>query len=1073
MPKRTDIHKIMIIGSGPIIIGQACEFDYSGTQACKALKKLGYEIVLVNSNPATIMTDPGTADVTYIEPLNIKRLTQIIAKERPDALLPNLGGQTGLNLCLELSKAGILEKYGVEVIGIKVDAIERGEDRIAFKETMNRLGIEMPRSKPAYSVDEAEAIALDLGFPVVIRPAYTMGGTGGGLVYNVEELRTVVNRGIAASLVGQVLIEESVLGWEELELEIVRDAKNQMITVCFIENVDPMGVHTGDSYCTAPMLTISKELQARLQKYAYAIVEAIEVIGGTNVQFAHDPVTDRVVIIEINPRTSRSSALASKATGFPIALISAMLAAGLTLDEIPYWREGTLEKYTPWGDYVVVKFARWAFEKFKDAKDKLGTQMRAVGEVMSIGKNYKEAFQKAIRSLEIGRYGLGFAKDFNQLPLDELMARLVEPSSERHFILYEALRKGASLDELHRITHIKEYFLSQMKELVVLEEEILTYKGQQLPDDLLVKAKKDGFADRYLAKLLDIQEAQVRSHRLALGLIEGWEAVPVSGVNDAAYYYSTYNAPDSSPSTEKEKVMILGGGPNRIGQGIEFDYCCVHAAFALREMGFETIIVNCNPETVSTDYDTSDKLYFEPLTVEDVLSIYEKEKPIGVIAQFGGQTPLNIARELENAGVRILGTSPETIDLAEDRDRFREIMEKLDIPMPQSSMACNLEEALKAAEEIGYPLMARPSYVLGGRGMEVVYDEEALRSYIAAAVDVTPERPILIDKFLDNATECEADAICDGNICVVPAVMEHIEQAGIHSGDSACVIPPISISEKHIQTITEYTEKIARELGVVGLMNMQYAIAHDKVYVLEANPRASRTVPLVSKVCNTAMAKIATQLMMARETGHKVELPSLATRNIPHYGVKEAVFPFNMFPEVDPLLGPEMRSTGEVLGLSDSFGMAFYKSQEATSLILPTSGTVLISVAEKDRPAVLESAKQFAELGFSIKATVGTNRFLGENGIPSEVINKLNEGRPNIVDGIMNKEIQLVINTPSGKKGQNDDSYIRKAAIKHKVAYITTLAAALASAKGIAACRKESDSKAEVKSLQAYHKDIG
>jgi len=1070
MPRRNDIHKILIIGSGPIVIGQACEFDYSGTQACKALKKLGYEIVLVNSNPATIMTDPGTADITYIEPLNVKRLTQIIEKERPDALLPNLGGQTGLNLCSELAKEGVLEKFGVEVIGIKVDAIERGEDRIAFKETMNRLGIEMPRSKPAYSVEEAEVIAMELGFPVVIRPAYTMGGTGGGLVYNVEELRTIVNRGIAASLVGQVLVEESVLGWEELELEIVRDAKNQMITVCFIENVDPMGVHTGDSFCTAPMLTISKELQERLQKYAYSIVEAIEVIGGTNVQFAHDPVSDRVVIIEINPRTSRSSALASKATGFPIALISAMLAAGMTLDEIPYWRCGTLDKYTPWGDYVVVKFARWAFEKFKDAKDKLGTQMRAVGEVMSIGKTYKEAFQKAIRSLETGRYGLGFAKNYNSKTLPELLEMLIEPSSERHFILYEALRKGASIDELHNLTHVKKWFLQQMKELVELEEEILKYKNSSLPEALLIRAKKDGFADRYLAKLLNTSEKIIREKRTALGVVEGWEAVPVSGVNDAAYYYSTYNAPDSSPTSSKKKVMILGGGPNRIGQGIEFDYCCVHAAFALREMGFETIIVNCNPETVSTDYDTSDKLYFEPLTVEDVLSIYQKEKPIGVIAQFGGQTPLNIARDLERAGVKILGTSPETIDLAEDRDRFREIMEKLNIPMPQSSMACNIEEALEAASQIGYPLMARPSYVLGGRGMEVVYDEESLRKYIAAAVDVSPERPILIDKFLDNATECEADAICDGDICYVPAVMEHIELAGIHSGDSACVIPPISIPQDHIKTITEYTEKIARELGVVGLMNMQYAIAHDKVYVLEANHRAYRTVPLVSKVCNTAMAKIATQLILAKETGIKADIPALTTKKITHYGVKEAVFPFNMFPEVDPLLGPEMRSTGEVLGLSESFGMAFYKSQEATSLMLPTSGTVLISVAEKDRPAVLEVAQHFDELGFKIKATEGTHRFLSQNGIKSEPLKKLYEGRPNIVDGIMNNEIQLVINTPSGKRGQNDDSYIRKAAIKYKVAYITTLSAALASAKGIAACRQgDSD---EVKSLQKYHSEI-
>jgi len=1062
----------MIIGSGPIVIGQASEFDYSGTQACKALKKLGYKIVLVNSNPATIMTDPSTADSVYIEPLNLKRLTQIIEKERPDALLPNFGGQTGLNLCHELSKAGVLEKYGVEVIGIKVDVIERGEDRIAFKETMNMLGIEIPRSEPAYSVEEAQKIALELGFPVVVRPAYTLGGTGGGLVYNIEELQNVVNRGIAASLVGQVLIEESVLGWEELELEVVRDSKNQMITVCFIENVDPMGVHTGDSFCTAPMLTISKDLQERLQNYAYRIVEAIDVIGGTNVQFAHDPVTDRVVVIEINPRTSRSSALASKATGFPIAYISAMLAVGMTLDEIPYWKEGTLDKYTPTGDYVVVKFARWTFEKFKDAQDILGTQMRAVGEVMSIGKTYKEAFQKAIRSLEIGRYGLGFAKNFNDLPLEKLMELLVEPTSQRYFIMYEALRKGATVDQLHDLTRIKKWFIEQMKELVTLEEEILSYKDSELPDELLIRAKKDGFSDRYLAKLLSKKESEIRERRIKLNVVEGWDAVPVSGVENAAYYYSSYNIEDRIPYQDnKKKVMILGGGPNRIGQGIEFDYCCVHAAFALRDSGYETIIVNCNPETVSTDYDTSDKLYFEPLTVEDVLSIYNKEKPLGVIAQFGGQTPLNIAKELENAGVKILGTSPETIDLAEDRDRFREIMDKLGIPMPKSAMACNMDEAMAAAEKIGYPLMVRPSYVLGGRGMEVVYDQESLKNYIASSEDISPERPVLIDKFLDHATECEADAITDGKSCLVPAVMEHIEFAGIHSGDSACVIPHVSIPEKHIKTITEYTEKIARELGVVGLMNMQYAIYNDKVYVLEANPRASRTVPLVSKVCNVSMARIATQLIMTKETGNAVEIPVMPLGRIPHYGVKEAVFPFNMFPEVDPVLGPEMRSTGEVLGLADTFGMAFYKSQEATQVELPTSGTVLISVAERDRPAVLEVAKEFAALGFRIKATAGTCKFLRENGINAEMVNKLNEGRPNIIDCIMNKEIQLVINTPIGKRSQFDDSYIRKAAIKYRISYITTLPAALASAKGIKACQTEADHNM-VKSLQEYHKEI-
>ncbi len=974
-----DIHKVLIIGSGPIVIGQACEFDYSGTQACKALRELGYEILLVNSNPATIMTDPGMADITYIEPLNLKTMIQIIEKERPDALLPNLGGQSGLNLCSELAKAGILEKYGVKVIGVQVDAIERGEDRIAFKATMNGLGIDMPRSEPAFSVEEAEKIAAALGYPVVIRPAYTMGGTGGGLVYNVEELRTVASRGISASLVGQILIEESVLGWEELELEVVRDAKNQMITVCFIENVDAMGVHTGDSYCTAPMLTISPELQAELQRQSYRIVEAIEVIGGTNIQFAHDPKTGRVVVIEINPRTSRSSALASKATGFPIALVSSKLAAGLTLDEIPYWRSGTLEKYTPSGDYVVVKFARWAFEKFRGSIDKLGTQMRAVGEVMSIGKTYKEALQKSIRSLEIGRYGLGFAKDFHKLPLDKLLDMLAQPTSERQFLMYEALRKGASPKLLSEKTYIKQWFIEQMRELVELEEEILKFRGQPLPDDMLIRAKKDGFADRYLAKLLDLKESAIREQRQRLGVVEAWEAVPVSGVENAAYYYSTYNAPDTSvASRNPKKVLVLGGGPNRIGQGIEFDYCCVHAAFALRDAGYESIMVNCNPETVSTDYDTSNKLYFEPLTVEDVLSIYEKEKPVGVIVQFGGQTPLNIAGELAANGVKILGTSVEAIDLAEDRDRFRKMMAKLSIPMPESGMAVSVGEALEIARQIGYPLMVRPSYVLGGRGMEVVHDEQMLRHYMAAAVDVTPERPILIDKFLVNAIEAEADAICDGTDVFIPAVMEHIELAGVHSGDSACVIPPVSIPAKHLETIQEYTRRIAVELGVVGLMNMQYAIADNTVFVLEANPRASRTVPLVSKVCNIQMARLATELML----GRKLAEAGLENAPIPHYGVKEAVFPFNMFPEVDPILGPEMRSTGEVLGLADTFGEAFFKAQEAAQQTLPLQGTVLITVSEKDRPAVVEVARQFAELNFTILATDGTAACLSGTASP-------------------------------------------------------------------------------------------
>jgi carbamoyl-phosphate synthase large subunit len=1065
MPKRNDIKKVLIIGSGPIIIGQACEFDYSGTQACKALRSLGYEIVLVNSNPATIMTDPGMADSTYIEPLNLRVLTEIIEVERPDALLPNLGGQTGLNLSSELAKHGVLDKYNVKVIGVNVDAIKRGEDRLAFKETMNRLGIDMPKSTIVTTVEDAERVAQELGFPVVIRPAYTMGGTGGGLVYNLEELRTIAARGLSASLVNQILVEESVLGWEELELEVVRDAKNQMITVCFIENVDAMGIHTGDSYCTAPMLTIDVGLQRRLQEYSYKIVEAIEVIGGTNIQFAHDPKTGRVVVIEINPRTSRSSALASKATGFPIALVSSLLAGGLTMDEIPYWRDGTLEKYTPSGDYVVVKFARWAFEKFKGVEDRLGTQMRAVGEVMSIGKTYKEAFQKAIRSLENNRYGLGFVKDFNRKTLDELMFMLGNPSSERQFIMYEALRKGADVQVLHEKTHIKPWFIRQMKELVELEEEMLKYKGKTLPDELLGRAKKDGFADRYIAMLIGCREPEIRQKRLAMGISESWEPVPVSGVNDAAYYYSTYNAPDRVQTSSRRKILVLGGGPNRIGQGIEFDYCCVHAAFAIRDAGFESIMVNCNPETVSTDYDTSDKLYFEPLTVEDVLSIYEKERPEGIVVQFGGQTPLNIAGELAEAGVKILGTTPETIDLAEDRDRFRKMMKKLGIPQPESGMASNLAEALDIARKIGYPLMVRPSYVLGGRAMEVVLDESMLEKYVAAAVDVSPERPILIDKFLENAIEAEADAIADGTDAFVPAVMEHIELAGVHSGDSACVIPPLSIPPKHIETIYEYTKRIAIELNVVGLMNIQYAIANDTVYILEANPRASRTVPLVSKICNIPMARYATQVML----GKKLTELGLERKPFPHFGVKEAVFPFNMFPEVDPVLGPEMRSTGEVLGIADCFGMAFFKSQEATQSSLPVEGAVLITVADKDKPGIIEAARRFRDMGFKILATHGTQSFLAEYGIASELVQKLGHGRPDIVDAIKNKEVNLVINTPSGQTAKEDDSYIRKAAIKYKVLNITTAAATLAAAKGIAARRK---GEAKVKSLQSYHADI-
>ena len=1067
MAQRTDIHKVMIIGSGPIVIGQACEFDYSGTQACKALRSLGYEIVLVNSNPATIMTDPEMADKTYIEPLNVERVEQIIAKERPDALLPNLGGQSGLNLCAELYKAGVLDKYGVKVIGVQVDAIERGEDRIEFKETMNKLGIGMARSEVSYSVEEALAIADELGYPVVLRPAYTMGGAGGGLVYNKEELKTVCARGLQASIIGQVLVEESILGWEELELEVVRDKDNNMITVCFIENVDPVGVHTGDSFCTAPMLTIPEDVQQELQRQAYKIVEHIGVIGGTNVQFARNPKDGRIIVIEINPRTSRSSALASKATGFPIALVSAKLASGLTLKDLPCGKYGTLDKYVPDGDYIVVKFARWAFEKFKGVDDKLGTQMRAVGEVMSIGKNYKEAFQKAIRSLEKGRYGLGHVKNFDTLSKEELLNLLRTPSSERYFQMYEALRKGATVDEIFDITWVKHYFVEQMKELVEEEEALLQYKGTVPPAKALAQAKKDGFSDKYLSEILNVSEDDIRHAREKIGVVEAWDGVHVSGTQDSAYFYSTYNAPDNNPVTDKQKIMILGGGPNRIGQGIEFDYCCVHAAMSLKKLGFETIIVNCNPETVSTDYDTSDKLYFEPLTLEDVLSIYYKEKPVGVIAQFGGQTPLNLAAKLKEEGVNILGTTPEVIDLAEDRDQFRKVMDKLGIPMAESGMASTVEQAIELAHSIGYPVMVRPSFVLGGRGMEVVHDDEQMKDYMAAAIGVTPDRPILIDRFLHNALECEADAISDGKDAFVPAVMEHIELAGIHSGDSACILPSRQISEENLNTIKEYTRKIAVEMNVVGLMNMQYAIEDGKVYVLEANPRASRTVPLVSKVCGIRMVPLATDIITGSLTGRPSPVPELKERKIPYYGVKEAVFPFNMFPEVDPILGPEMRSTGEVLGLAETVGEAYFKAQEGAKAVLPLQGTVLLSISDGDKEEAVPVARAFYEDGFKVIATEGTAELIEAAGIPVERVNKIYEGQPNIEDWIINGKIQLIVNTPAGKTAAHDDSYLRKGAIKHRVTYITTMVAAKAAAEGINQMNKHGNS--EVLSLQEWH----
>ena len=1067
MPKRNDIQKVMIIGSGPIVIGQACEFDYSGTQACKALRALGYKILLVNSNPATIMTDPGMADITYIEPLNLKTLAEIIEKERPDAILPNLGGQSGLNLTSELAKAGVLERFGVRVIGVNIDAIERGEDRIAFKDTMNRLGIEMPRSEPAYSVEEAEEIAGRIGYPVVIRPAYTMGGTGGGLVYNIEELRTIASRGLSASLVGQILIEESVLGWEELELEVVRDAKNNMITVCFIENIDPMGVHTGDSFCSAPMLTITPELQARLQKYSYDIVEAIEVIGGTNVQFAHDPVSDRVVVIEINPRTSRSSALASKATGFPIALISSKLAGGLTMDEIPYWRDGTLDKYTPSGDYVVIKFARWAFEKFKGVKDKLGTQMRSVGEVMSIGKTYKEAMLKSIRSLENGRYGLGFVKDFNTRSLDELMLLLAEPTSERQFVMYEALRKGASVEALASKTNIKAWFISQMRELVELEEQILSYKGKELPDELLVKAKKDGFADKYLSQLLGIPETEIRSRRKKLGVVHAWEGVRVSGVENAAYYYSTYNAPDSVPVSSRPKIMVLGGGPNRIGQGIEFDYCCVHAALAMREDGYETIMVNCNPETVSTDYDTSDRLYFEPLTLEDVLEIVDTEKPFGVIVQYGGQTPLKLALDLEAAGVPIIGTSPDMIDAAEDRERFQQLLQKLGLRQPPNATARTESEALEKATALGYPLVVRPSYVLGGRAMEIVHEQQGLERYMREAVKVSNDSPVLLDRFLSDAIECDVDAVRDSAGRVfIGGVMEHIEQAGVHSGDSACSLPPYYLKAETVAELKRQTAAMAQGLNVVGLMNVQFAIQEqpqeggskqDVIFVLEVNPRASRTVPFVSKATGIQLAKVAARCMVG-DTLDKQGIGAEVTP--PYFSVKEAVFPFVKFPGVDTILGPEMKSTGEVMGVGKSFGEAYIKAEIGAGERLPRplkpdgtpAGKVFLTVKNHDKPQAVAIARDLVAMGFALVATRGTAAAIQAAGIACETVNKVTEGRPHVVDLIKNGGVSLVINTVEERRNAIADSRaIRTSALAARVPTITTIFGAEAAVEGMKA----------------------
>ena len=1069
MAKREDIKKVLIIGSGPIIIGQACEFDYSGTQACKALRGLGYEVVLANSNPATIMTDPGMADHTYIEPLTVDSIEKIIAKERPDALLPNLGGQTALNLAISLQDNGILDKYNVQVIGVDLNAIKRGEDRIIFKETMNQLGVPMAKSEPCYTVEEAEKIANELGYPVVLRPAYTMGGTGGGIVYNVEELREVVARGLAASLINQVLVEECALGWEELELEVVRDAKGDKITVCFIENVDPMGVHTGDSFCVAPMLTVPEEVQQRLQDYAYRIIDAVGVIGGCNVQFAHNREDGRIIVIEINPRTSRSSALASKATGFPIASVSTKLAAGITLDELPYWRDGSLEKYTPSGDYVVVKFARWAFEKFPQAQDRLGTQMKAVGEVMSIGKNFKEALQKAIRSLEIGRAGLGMVKKIEKLSLEELRPLVASPSSERFFHLYEAFKKGLTVDEACALTRITRYFLQEIKELADFELKLAAYTWMALPDELLVQAKKFGFSDKYLAKLFSVSEKEVRECRLELGCAATFCLVPVSGVENADYYYSTYSgAPDEVPVSSNRKIMVLGGGPNRIGQGIEFDYCCCHAAFALRKAGYEVVMVNSNPETVSTDYDTSDKLYFEPLTLEDVMHIYERESCSGVIVQFGGQTPLNLAQQLKAAGANVIGTAPDDIDAAEDRDFFKQLAARIGIRQPESGIAHSVEEAVEIAEKIGYPLLVRPSFVLGGRGMVIVYKEKYLRKFVEEAAAVAEGKPILIDRFLEDATELDVDCISDGKTTVIGAILEHVEPAGIHSGDSASVIPPMTLPEAQQEKVRDYARAFARELRVCGLMNMQLAVKDDEIYIIEVNPRASRTVPFVSKATGVPLAGLAARCM----AGESLEAMGFTKEvHIPYTAVKEAVFPFVKFPGVDIVLSPEMKSTGEVMSLDRERGLAYLKSQLAAGNRLPASGNVFISLRDEDKPKAVRLAEKLVKLGYNLYATLGTSTLLYNAGIKTRAVFRISRGRPNLLDLIREKEIQWIINsTESGAEAMVDEIRMRSQSVVSGIPITTTIAGLTAAIEGLT--DKADFGRFEVCSLQEYHRHI-
>jgi len=1067
VPKRKDISKILLIGSGPIIISQACEFDYSGTQACKALREEGYEVVLINSNPATIMTDPEMADRTYIEPITPEAVEKVIARERPDALLPTVGGQTGLNTAVALAESGVLAKYGVEMIGASLEVIHKAEDREKFRQAIKKIGLRMPRSGFARNMNEVLKIADDIGFPIIVRASFTLGGTGSGVAYNREELAEIAKAGLDASMISEIMIEESVLGWKEYELEVMRDKADNVVVICSIENFDAMGVHTGESITVAPAQTLTDKEYQIMRDAAIAIMREIGVeTGGSNVQFAIHPQTGEMIVVEMNPRVSRSSALASKATGFPIAKIAAKLAVGYTLDEIPndITRE-TMASFEPTIDYCVVKIPRWTFEKFPEAEDFLTTSMKSVGETMAIGRTFKEALQKAIRSLEIGRFALG-----QELPEDLkdkkefLKSKLIKPNSLRLFYIAAAMQNGMPIDELYQLTKVDPWFLHQIKEIVDAEEEL---KNSAPSAELLRAAKQMGFSDRALASFWKMTELEIRQWREREKIIPVYKLVDTCAAEFEAYtpyYYSTYETENETRPSAKKKVAIIGGGPNRIGQGIEFDYCCVHASFALREEGVESIMINSNPETVSTDYDTSDKLFFEPVTLEDTLNIIQSEKPDGVIVQFGGQTPLNLARGLEAAGVKIIGTSPDAIDRAENRDRFQEIVTKLKLNQPDNDTAMDAEKALVVAERIGYPVLVRPSYVLGGRSMEIVYDSETLRTFMAKALLVSPGHPILIDKFLEDAVEIDVDAISDGKTTVVAGIMEHIEEAGIHSGDSACILPPVTISSAIMDLIEKQTKMLAKELGVIGLMNIQYAVKNGILYVLEVNPRASRTAPFVSKAIGVPLAKLATKVMLGKSLQ---ELGFIEAPQPKHVSVKEAVFPFNRFPDVDILLGPEMKSTGEVMGIDHSFGLAFAKSQMAAGFKMPTKGSIFISVHDYHKDKIVPVAKSFQEMGFKILATAGTAKHLKNHGIEAAIIHKVSEGRPHVVDYIKNGDIQMVINTSVGRKSSRDAYHIRRGALTYNILYTTTLAGAKALSEAVKAIIDEDW---QVCPLQEYHK---